>query len=227
MYKSNKTSNLLRQEGNEFYKKREFFQALLKYNQSLCYAESKSENIGIAFANRSAVYFEMKFYDQCQINIDLAEKNFYPRENLDILNQRRLKCLESSRNEIKNSSQNVFKLSLPANKKLPFMASCLKIKTNEKYGRHIITTSDLNVGDIIAIDKSFCSVPISESQFIKVSELNIYQRCNNCLRSNHLNLIPCQRCCHGMKTLKYLYLLNYFKNKNNNNFSYVLFSRML
>lgn len=226
MYKSNKTSILLRQEGNEFYKKREFYQALLKYNQSLCYAESESENIGLAFANRSAIYFEIKSYDQCQINIDLAKKNFYPKESLDVLNQRRLKCMESSSNEVKNCSGKNFKLSLPANKKLPFIASCLKIKTNQKYGRHIITTTDLNVGDIIAKDKSFCSVPISESKFIRVSELNIYQRCNNCLKSNHLSLIPCKNCCHGMKSLTYLYHFKYLKILNNFQLCFVLKNAM-
>lgn len=208
MNKSDKISNLLRQEGNDLYKKREFFSALLKYNQSLSYAESESENLGLAYANRSAVYFEIKLYDQCLKNIHLAEKNFYPKESLEVLNLRRLKCVELGKNETKNYSQNVFKLSLPANKKLPFIANCLKLENNEKYGRHIITTVDLSVGHIIAIDKSFCSVPISESQFIKVSEMNIYQRCNNCLKSNQMNLIPCQNCCHGMSFL----LLDYNKN---------------
>ncbi|KAL7045419.1 hypothetical protein ACKWTF_002227 [Chironomus riparius] len=198
MHKSNKTSNLLRQEGNDFYKKREFFQALLKYNQSLCYAESESENLGLAYANRSAVYFEIKLYDQSLNNIVLAEKNFYPKENLSILYQRRLKCEEFTRNESKKYVQNYFKLSLPTNKKLPFVASCLKIENSKKYGRHIITTTDLSVGDIIAVDKSFCSIPISESQFVKVSELNIYQRCNNCMKSSRLNMIPCQSCCYAM-----------------------------
>ncbi|XP_070496813.1 SET and MYND domain-containing protein 4-like [Chironomus tepperi] len=194
MNKSNQTSNILRQEGNDFYKKREFFLALLKYNQSLCYAESESENLGLAYANRSAVYFEMKLHDQCLKNIDLAEKNSYPKLNFEILNQRRAKCTELTTKK----SQNVFKLSLPASRKLPFIANCLKIENNEKYGRHIITTADLSVGDIIAIDRSFCSIPISESQFVKVSELNIYQRCNNCLKSNQLNLIPCKSCCCAM-----------------------------
>lgn len=207
MEKSNSTANVLRQAGNELYKKRNFFEALLKYNQSISFAENGTENLGLAYANRSAVYLEMKLNEKCLNNIELALENSYPETNKEILVTRREKCNELMKHEQKKKSENIFRLSLPTNKKLPFLADCLKIKQDEKYGRYIITTTELSVGDLIAIDKAFCSVPIAESRFVQVTENNIYQRCNNCLKSNSLDLIPCQKCCYGMLSAE-CYLFN-------------------
>lgn len=197
MEKFNNSADTYRQEGNEWYKKRDFFKALVKYNQSICFAEINSENLGMGYANRSAVYFEMKLYNNCVKNIKLAKDNYYPQKNMEILTSRHEKCVELMKNEQKNKNENIFKLSLPVNKNLPFLANCLKLKEDEKFGRYIITSKDLAIGDVIAKDSAFCSVPISESHFVTVPENNIYQRCNNCLKTNYLHLIPCKFCCYS------------------------------
>ncbi|KAG5675897.1 hypothetical protein PVAND_005757 [Polypedilum vanderplanki] len=194
MEKSNEKSIIFRQEGNEFYKKREFLSALLKYNQSLCYAEKNSENLAHAYANRSAVYFEMKLYEKCLSNINYAISNNYPQENLEILNKRSEKC----KDQVNKIYENYFKLSHQANKRIPFIASSLQLNHDTKYGKHVITNKNLSVGDVIAIEKPFCCVPIIESRFVKIPELNNYQRCNNCLRDNQLDLTPCSFCCQVM-----------------------------
>lgn len=208
MEKSNQKSNISRQEGNEFYKNRQFTQALSKYNQSLCFSEKNSENLGLAYANRSAVYFEMKLFEKCLQNIDTAIAHFYPKENKHILETRRAKCLELMNVDQKRKTENLFKLSLPINSKIPFLAKNLELRNDKKFGRHIITTSDVSVGDVVAVDKPFCCVPISESQFVNVPEDNIYQRCNNCLKINHLNLYPCEDCCYGKYFFKDVKITN-------------------
>ncbi|KAJ6635795.1 SET and MYND domain-containing protein 4 [Pseudolycoriella hygida] len=197
--KSDKRSGELRADGNVFYIKRQFFDALLKYNESLCYAEVDTENAGLVYANRSAVYFEMKLFDKAIKNIELAKLHKYPEKNFEILDRRATKCNEMKGDRDTTSDPwNLFKLTYPANKAVPFIADCLELKESEKYGRHIITNKPLKVGDVVSIETPFCSVLLSESKFVEVPPANIYQRCSNCLQDSTLDLIPCSTCTKAM-----------------------------
>jgi hypothetical protein len=188
--KSNQKSDQLRAEGNELYSRRSFFDAMVKYNESLCCAESDSENLGLAYANRSAVFFEMKLYGKCLNNIKLARENRYPEQNLDVLKKREEKCTEAMKQQKdQNAAQIVFRLSQPENEKLPYVAECLELKNNKQFGRHIVTNRPLKVGDILAIEEPFCKV---------VQENFIHQKCTVCLNENLLDLIPCQGCAKGL-----------------------------
>lgn len=198
--KSNEKSNALRTNGNELYSKRKFFDSMLMYNKSLCFAEPGTENVGLAYANRSAVYLEIKLYEKCLKNIALAKANNYPEKNLEILNQREEKCKKSLRVNKEKSIHpwSFFKLSHTAHKKLPFIVECLELKTNERFGRHVITNRALKVGEIISIEIPFCSVLLSESKIHEIPDSNIHQRCSNCLKENALDLMPCSFCCKGV-----------------------------
>lgn len=199
--KSASRSAKLRVEGNEFYSQRKFFNAIVKYNESLCFAEHGSENLGLTYANRSAVYFEMKLYEKSLKNIEHARQNCYPKENFIVLEKREEKCRDFLKTQKEKSAfepWKFFKLSYPPNKKLPFVAECLEVKINEKYGRHVITNAALNVGDIVVIEKPFCSILLSQSKLYNIPESNIFQRCSGCLKENSLDLIPCSSCCQGL-----------------------------
>jgi SET and MYND domain-containing protein 4 len=188
--KSNQKSDQFRAKGNEFYARRSFFDAMVKYNESLCCAESGTQNLGLAYANRSAVFFEIKLYDKCLNNIKLARQNHYPEKNFDILKKREEKCTEAMKQQKdQNSAQNVFRLSQPANKTLPFVAECLELKNSKQFGRHIVTNRPLKVGDILAIEEPFCKV---------VHENFIHQKCSLCMNENLLDLLPCQGCAKGL-----------------------------
>jgi SET and MYND domain-containing protein 4 len=189
--KSNELSAVLRAEGNQFYARKDFYDALLKYNESLCRAESGSENLGLAYANRSAVYFEMKLHDECIVNIELAKQNRYPEKNYEIINRRHDKCVEMMKQpklEAKANTEKISKLSYSAHEKLPFIADCLDLKSDSKYGRHIMTNQPLRVGDVIAIEEPFCLV--IGAQFV-------YQKCAGCFGDFLLNLLPCPSCRKG------------------------------
>lgn len=198
--KMNKKSEVLRNDGNELYRVRKFHSALLKYNESLCLAEPGSENIGLAYANRSAIYYEMKLYERCLNNIELAKINHYPAVNIEVLQRRKEKCLEQLKQHTEKHSNiwDFFKLSYPPNEKLPFIINCLEVKCSQKFGRYITTNQPLKVGDIISIEKPYFSILLSESKFLGISESNILQRCSNCLKVNDLDLIPCASCCKGI-----------------------------
>ncbi|KAL7024663.1 hypothetical protein ACKWTF_013150 [Chironomus riparius] len=188
--KSSAKSTKLREIGNKFYADKNFFDAILKYNESLCYAENGSDNMGLAYANRSAVYFEMKLYEKSLRNIELARANNYPEKNYEILKKRESKCQELMKNSLKTATDlSFFKLSYEPNKDYPSIANCLKLKSDKKYGRHIITNKALAVGDVIAIEEPVCTV---------LQEEFLYQRCSHCLKSNLLDLMPCSLCCQVM-----------------------------
>jgi SET and MYND domain-containing protein 4 len=156
--KSDAKADTLRSEGNKFYSERKFFNALIKYNESLSYAVSGSANLGHAFANRSAVYFEMKQFEKCLSNIEMARRNFYPDKQSGTLSNREMKCREVMKSHREKSTDvwSFFKLSYPSNPKLPFIADCLEVKKSEKYGRHVVTNRDLKVGDIVVVENPFC-----------------------------------------------------------------------
>lgn len=201
--KSNERSATLRAEANRLYVQKRFFNALIKYNESLCFAEAKSENLGLAYANRSAVYLEIGQFDKCLENIELARDNFYPSSKFELLAKRAEKCKHQMRNNNDSDSESnrvgtFLKLSYESHEKLPYLAKCLELRRNEKYGRHIITTRQLNAGDVVAFDVAEFKVIKSDSRYDTCDDTNVFQRCSDCLDDNRLSLIPCSECCKTM-----------------------------
>lgn len=70
--KSCESSLKYRSEGNSFFIRKEYQKAMEMYNKSLCFAKDASENISLACANRSACFMELKMYEECLIDIELA-----------------------------------------------------------------------------------------------------------------------------------------------------------
>lgn len=211
--KCSETADKWRTDGNELFRQGEFLEALTSYNKSVCYA---IDGVSLAYANRSAVYFVVKQYEKCLENIELARKHEYPAENAQKLNEREEKCkklAETHRANPENDPWNFFKLSHPANEKIPFIANCLELRENEKFGRYIVTNSDLKPGDIIAIEEPFYKC---------ISRDFAYSRCAHCLKSNMLSLVPCGLCANSESTSR--------SNFSENNFSFslsdVLFERV-
>lgn len=80
-----------REEGNLAYKQKDLNEALLKYNLSLQYSPL-DENLALAYANRSAIFFQKRLFPQCLSDIELALKNGYP-DNLKLkLYERKAEC---------------------------------------------------------------------------------------------------------------------------------------
>lgn len=77
--------------------------------------------------------------------------------------------------------ENFFELSYPPHKNLPFVANCLELKSDENFGRFITATHDLIPGDILAIEEPFFKI---------VDRAAFHLRCANCLKSNHMILLP-------------------------------------
>lgn len=189
--KCNEKAVIFRNEGNKFYAQKMFYEALRKYNESLCLATPESENIGLAYANRSAVYFELKRPDRCLANIQLAMKNHYPEENVEVLKKREEKCRHIVKVE-KVETEDFRRLSYPSSERLPFVAECLELKFDENFGRHIVTNRPLKVGDIVAIEQPFCRI---------IHEYFLHEKCTGCFKDNSFDLMPCRACSRGKGVL--------------------------
>ncbi len=67
----------------------------------MCFAPSDTDAVGLAFANRSAVYSEMGYYEKALENIELARNNNYPSVKLNKLKEREDQCLDKMSNKPK------------------------------------------------------------------------------------------------------------------------------
>jgi hypothetical protein len=186
--KNNLRANQLRLEGNDHYKACRFYEALTFYNKSLCHAIPGSKELSMSFANRSAVYLEIKEFELCLENIKLAFDCGYPAEKIGVLIKRREKCLdliELHEDEPIDDPWLFFKLSYAANPKLPFIVNCIEMRHSKNFGRHLVTTKSLKAGDIICIEEPFNKFVMNRARF---------SNCANCLKSENLNLFPCCEC---------------------------------
>lgn len=196
--KSNERSQELRQMGNQFFslKNRDYVKAMGFYNQSICAAETASEDLAIGYANRSAIYFGWKKYELCLENIRQARRNGYPKRLIEKLNKREAECRKFLNDEHEASGEEeddeiilTPKLSYPSHEMVPFIANCLDMKESKEFGRYIVANRDLKVGQVIAIEDGFCTLILPCVR---------YRRCANCLDECDLSLIPCAHCTSTM-----------------------------
>lgn len=66
----------------------------------------------------------------------------------------------------------------------PCASDAVAIKYSEKYGRHLVATRKIKPGELLILEKPYCS---------KLEEENMYTHCAHCLQECW-SLIPC-RCC--------------------------------
>ncbi|KAL4149295.1 hypothetical protein QTP88_003274 [Uroleucon formosanum] len=93
---------------------------------------------------------------------------------------------ETNKKETKNKQDNldVIKLFGGPNKNIPALSKFVKMKYSESMGRCLVVSSDINPGEVLAIEKPYAGVLRRESY-----EFN----CQNCFK-RCLNGIPCLKC---------------------------------
>lgn len=183
-----------RNEGNQHFAAGNLAQALECYNRSLCFCFPYSENLSIAYANRSAVYLRSGHYKHCLDNIQKALDNNYPDRLTPKLLERKAQCVTRMK-EINNNKNKgevppyEAKLSFESHPNIPHMANAIALAANDKYGRHLVAKIDLKPGEIVMV----------EDPFVKVLEYEmIYSNCMYCFKDNCMNLIPCLISTHVM-----------------------------
>lgn len=179
--KSDAMSREYRKDGNASYNDGRFAAAISSYNKAITAAEIGSKELGIAYANRSAGFLKLKEYALCLGDVELAKKNNYPAQKVPKLRCRQIECENQLATIGKQNLQPVEpKLSFKADHKIPCFASGLEISYSQKYGKHITTKRDLNVGQTVIVERAF--VYCESDHF-----------CGHCYKQK-ANLIPCERC---------------------------------
>lgn len=176
-----------RQNGNKLFAEKKWSKAMNSYNRSLCLAEkSPSENVSLAYANRSACFFELKMYDKCLVDIELAKEAKYPERIMYKLDKRQNKCLHLI---AVGGQPEPFqpKLSFEPDDKFPCMANVLEINCNKEFGRLVTSKCDIAVGQTV----------LMEETYMTAYRIEKYNRCNGCMKKT-VNLIPCKNCTGAM-----------------------------
>lgn len=172
--------------GNVIFAQKKYFAAMKQYNMALCFAIHESEEMALIYGNRSACFFQLKMFDKCLLDIELAMKAKYPQDLIEKLNKRKANAEKSI---AKGLSATVYdpKLSYGASEQIPVMARAVKIDIDQNHGRRVIATKDLSVGEII----------LSEPLYVGQSIGGEYTCCNICVKDNE-NLLPCKKCIRAM-----------------------------
>ncbi|KAL0123036.1 hypothetical protein PUN28_007576 [Cardiocondyla obscurior] len=108
------------------------------------------------------------------------------KTKLDTLHNKSVKTVSANKeiNAPKSSSLPTFE----RNDEVPCASSALAVKYNERYGRHVVATRDINPGEVIAVEQPYSRILLSE---------NVQTHCSNCLEVCWAN-IPCNYCTYAM-----------------------------
>ncbi|KAL7035499.1 hypothetical protein ACKWTF_008407 [Chironomus riparius] len=181
-FKSDVKSNEYRLIGNNYFKNKHWFRSLLYFNKSIAYAHSKRA-LALGYGNRSAVYYHTNLFEECLENIQLARDNGYAEQSK--LDTREANCKQFMAKPKDEKSENLwdfFKLSYPANEKIPWLVDCVEMRRTKKYGRGIYAKQNLKAGDIICVEEPLLHYTKGE---------NGYYHCYNCFKAHKMNLIHC------------------------------------
>lgn len=183
--KCGKTADSFLVKGNENFRSGLFYDALVSYNKSLCFATEDSQQVALLYVKRSEIYLKVQLYEECLENLDLARQFELPTREMAERFKNCQNLMQLSKIKDEDDPWNFFKLSYEPHERIPYIVKCLRLDENEKYGRFIVTTSELKPGDVIAIE---------EPTFKFIDSEVFASRCASCLKTNNLSLIPCPSC---------------------------------
>ncbi|XP_055294881.1 SET domain-containing protein 3-like [Sitodiplosis mosellana] len=187
--KNNQMSTEFRMHGNGLFRSNDWLSAIGCYNQSLCFAEIGSENVALAYANRSACWFHLHKYNEVLIDIELALNSNLPVHLKPKLEKRKQQSLELRQpGESLDIPQllSKYKLSYEASKNFPCMADVLEIRCNEEFGRYLAAKCDIPVGKIVLSEENFVASIPDKTMLCQML-------CHACLLPN-TNPVACAHC---------------------------------
>lgn len=201
--KSNVISARIRQNGNTQYglkKPANLYLALELYNESLCHAELNSEDLSLAYANRSAIFQKWHLFSLCIENIDHAKATkSYPERFIPKIDRRAEECWTSLTDGappsvvVTNDKLQLYAyeptLTSSPNPIAPHISGSIELAQSLQYGRHIKSNCELRPGHVLSIED--CCAHVLDTAYV-------YRRCSYCLGENFLNLIPCPQCTRAM-----------------------------
>lgn len=185
--KNNEVAVKKRKEGNIQFDQGNWTRAIEKYNESLCYAENRSDNLALAYGNRAACFLKLKFYKEALKDIELSKEAGYPPHLFPKLDRRKENCLKLMREEGSRSHQHEAKLSFEADEKFPCMANVLKVERSANDDYSIVARENIDAGQTVVVENT-----------TKYLHQRYGSNCNICLKNVFFNLIPCKKCAIAM-----------------------------
>lgn len=180
------------QRGEKCFAEKDYLKAMNCFNQALACAENGSNEIGLAYANRSACFFDLNMFDKCLVDIENAKKANYPTHLMHEMDARESKCKELMKDEkykpVHFSIVDEPKLDFNEHEEHAGVANCLEIRKNAEFGRHVVTTCDLKIGQTILIEQ-----PYSSDHYFKSYRYSDMTYCSHCLKPG-MNFITCEKC---------------------------------
>lgn len=180
--KNDTVASRLLKLGDRQCRKRNWQEATELYNRCVRTAENGSLNLLAAYKSRSNC-FAMRGMDE-KASIDMNLSGEPPTK----LAKRRSDRLQHRKMSITSGSERTFN----PNKKFPSLANALEVQHNLKFGRHIVATCDIGVGQTIAMDRHFAGIICTYNQG---STEQAY--CITCHRTD-ANFMPCPNCTSAM-----------------------------
>ncbi|XP_039445993.1 SET and MYND domain-containing protein 4-like [Culex pipiens pallens] len=185
--KSDLEASKLREFGNHFYRLRNLVEATFCYNQAICHAPPDSEQLGMGYANRSAICFEMRDYEMALFNIQMAKKHNYPDKLMAKLLERERNCRQRiadghSKGTVPNPRMG---FNVDINPRIPFLAKGIAMGYDPRFGRGLVAEKDFNAGDLI----------LDETSELFAHDFNLcFKHCSQCSANVCQILIPCRTC---------------------------------
>lgn len=184
--KSDIISQQKRKDGNAVFRAMEYSHAMELYSESLCFAEPKSVNLSLAYANRSSCFLHLNMYHECLKDIEHAKEAGYPDHLMSKLKERKKLCLKYLADG-KESLVIDAKLNFKCDKKFPNMADVLRVKRDNDGNYSVVARNDIDVDKNVVVEKSF-RIYLTKRFGLK---------CNICLKG-YTNLVPCNKCAVAM-----------------------------
>lgn len=182
--KNNELAAFYRKSGNAEFTEDKFGVALECYNQSLLFAENGTEDIALAYGNRSACFFHLKKYDKCLVDIQLAIDANYPAKLMSKLEKRREECIRLKPEQLQLDEP---RLSFHHDTRFPCLANAVQLTYNKEFGRHFVANCDIDVGQTILVEDMYVMGQLRENTM----------KCSICFKEE-VNLIPCTKCTNAL-----------------------------
>lgn len=182
-------------EGNALYSQKnhntETHQEIFsRYSKSICWAPLNSQELALAYENRSRFLLHMDKYKDCIKDINKALElttSDIKKTELVCRKAECLKKLSSLEYQVEACPKtNSMSYEEPENTLLQVDESpyCISIDYNEKYGRHLNATKDYKPGELIFSEQLYASV---------LNPIMYHTNCNYCLKVCWSG-IPCNYC---------------------------------
>lgn len=166
--------------------------AVLMYTYSLCKAPPSSELAALAYADRSAVLFRMKAYEDCLSDIDRALALPYLDDlRSEILSRKKAAAtnLKIVKKQTKSKTASAeLECAYGENDKLPGVSKGIDIEYSPEEGRKLVAKMPFQAGDILIVQNPFMGVMGVEPD---------PTHCHHCLKKS-LCLVPCDQCTYAV-----------------------------